>query len=74
MGLPSNVIYGIGEWEENRKCIFTDIMASFSKVSNLPEGKKRADAIQLTTHRDVSVKLLCFCKKVKHGDIQLLRI
>lgn len=44
-------------------------MASFSKVSNLPEGNERADAIQLTIYRVVSVKVLCFYKKVKHGEI-----
>lgn len=62
---------GLGK---KRKFIFTDITTSVRKARNLAEGIKEVDAVQLALCLVVSLKVLCFGKKVKHGEMEVLRI
>lgn len=62
-------------WDSvRRKFFFIDITASVRKARNLSEGIKEVDAVQLALSLKVSLKVLCFEKKVKHGEMELLRI
>lgn len=61
----------MGLSKEKRKFIFTDITASVRKARNLSEGNKEVDTVQLALRLAVSLKVLCFEKRVKHGEIEL---
>lgn len=59
----------MGLGKENRKFIFTDITASVRKARNLSEGIKEVDAVQFALCLAVFLKIHCFEKKVKHGEL-----
>lgn len=59
----------MGLGKEKRKFIFTDITASVRRARNSSEGNKEADAVQLALCLVVSLKVLYFDKKVKHGEM-----
>lgn len=64
----------MGLGKEKRKFIFIAITASVRKARNLSEGIKEVDAVQLALCVVGSLKVPCFEKKVKHGEMDLLRI
>lgn len=64
----------MGLSKEKRKFIFIEITVSIRRARNSSEGNKEVDAVQLAQCLTASLQGLCFEKRVKHGEMQLLRI